>query len=85
MKLVRFLLLTILQKKDVMKEVKDLDVSKASQENDTPTKIIKENAEIFSHFIYQSFNNMTVVCTLLASLKLTNITPVFKKGPRKDQ
>ena len=37
-------------KEDVMKELKDLDNSKASQENDFPTKIIKENADIHSHF-----------------------------------
>ena len=47
MKGVRFLLLTILQKEDVVKEVKDLD---APQENDTPKKIITGNAEIFSPF-----------------------------------
>ena len=79
MKGILFLLLTILQKEDVVKEVKHLD---ASQQNDTPKKIIQENAEIFPHFMYQSFNNMTVVCILLASLKLANITPFFKKRPR---
>ena len=35
-----------------MKEMKDLHVSTASQENDIPTKIIKEIADIFSNFIY---------------------------------
>ena len=70
-------------KEDVMKELKDLGNSKASQENDFPTKIIKENADIHSHFTYQSFNNMTDVCILLTSL--TNITPVFKKGPKSSK
>ena len=47
---------------DVIKEIKSLDASKTSQEDDIPTKIFKENFEIFSSFIYQSFNNMVDVC-----------------------
>ena len=35
---------------NVMKDIKDLDLSKASQENAISTKIIKENA-IFSNFM----------------------------------
>ena len=69
-------------KEDIMKEIKYLDVSKASQENDNSTKIIKENADIFSNFIYQSFNNMINVCIFPTSVKLENITPVFKKGQK---
>ena len=49
---------------DAIKEIKNLDASKASHEDDIPTKIIKENSDIFSNFIYQSFNNMTDVCIL---------------------
>ena len=64
-----------------MKEIKDLDASKASQKNDSPIKIIKENADIFSNSLYQSFSNMIDVCIFLTSLKLANITPVLKKGP----
>ena len=41
-----------------MKKIKDLYVSKASQENEVSTNIIKENADISSIFIYQNFNNM---------------------------
>ena len=68
-----------------MKEIKDLDASKASQKNDSPTKIIKENADIFSNSLYQSFNNMIDVWIFLTSLKLANITPVFKKGPKNQR
>ena len=45
-----------------MKKIKDLGVSKTSQKNDIPTKIIKENADIFSKFTYQIFNNMSDGC-----------------------
>ena len=60
-------------KEDVIKEIENLDASKASQEDDVPTKTIKENSDIFSNFIYQSFNNMTDVCIFPTSLKLANI------------
>ena len=60
-------------KEDVIKEIKNLDVSEASQEVDIPTKIIKENSDIFFNFIYQSFNNMIDVCIFPTSLKLANI------------
>ena len=69
-------------KEDVIKEINNLDASKASQEDDIPTKIIKENSDIFSNFIYQSFNNMIDVCIFPTSLKLANITPVNKKGSK---
>ena len=45
-------------KDNIIKEIKNLGASKASQEDDIPTTIIKENSDIFSRFIYQSFNNM---------------------------
>ena len=67
-------------KEDVIKEINNLDASKASQEDDIRTKIIKENSDIFSNFICQSFNNMIDVCIFPASLKLANIKLCIKKG-----
>ena len=58
-------------KEEVLKEIKDLDASKASQEDDIPTTIIKE---IF---------NMIDVCIFTTSLKLANITPV--KGSKNSK
>ena len=42
LKVVQFLLLAILTKEDVIKEIKHLDVRNVSQENDIPTNLIKE-------------------------------------------
>ena len=69
-------------KEDALKEIKNLDAQKAPQEDDIPNKKIKENSDIFSNFIYQSFNNMIDVCIFPTSLKLANITPVYKKAQR---
>ena len=64
--------------------MKNLDASKASQDDNvlTKIKIIKENSDIFSNFIYQSFNDMIDICIFPTSLKLANITPVYKKSQR---
>ena len=65
--------------------VKRFDVSKVSQENDIPAKIIKENADIFFNFKYQSFSNIIVVCIFPTSLKLANMMPVFKKRAKNSK
>ena len=70
-------------KEDIVQDIKHLDAPKASQGDNMPTKKIKENSDIFSNFIYQSFNNMIDVCSFPASLKLANITPVCKKKFRE--
>lgn len=46
-----------------------------------PTKPVKENADIFANFIFQSFNNI-VTFIFQAALKLENITSVFKKASK---
>ena len=72
-------------KEDVIQKINNLDASKVPQEDDIPTKIIKENADIFSSFIYQSFNNMINVCIFTTSIKLVNITPEYKKGSKNSK
>ena len=37
--------------------INNLDTSKATQQGDIPTKIIKDNKDLFSYFISASFNN----------------------------
>ena len=51
-----------------------------SQDTDIPTKIIKQNSDIFASFICKSFNNMVDSSTFPAPFKLVHITLVFKKG-----
>lgn len=45
------------------------NASKAVPETDTPTKIVKKNADIFAKFIFLSFNNMIVTSIFKAALK----------------
>ena len=71
-------------KSDVEREILNLDVSKASQDSDIPTKIIKMNADIFAEVLYV-FNRSLEVGEFLSGMKLTKVTPVHKKGSRYDK
>ena len=42
---------------DIEKEIFDLETRKASQISDIPTKIIKENVDIFADILCTSINN----------------------------
>ena len=45
-------------------------------------KIIKDNIDIFSEFILNSFNNLIFDATFLSKLKKADVIPVFKKKHR---
>ena len=49
-----FKLVTI---EDICKEIRALGASKATQSDDIPTKIIKNNSDYFSRFFLANFNN----------------------------
>ena len=49
-----FKLVTI---EDICKEILALDASKSTQSDDMPTKIIKNNSDIFSKFFKVNLNN----------------------------
>ena len=44
------------QKREILHEIVNLDASKLCQDTDVPTKIIKENADIFADFIHPAIN-----------------------------
>ena len=59
----------------------DLDASKATQSDDIPTKIIKNNSDIFSRFFQVNFNNAIETSTFPEQLKYADVKPGFKKIP----
>ena len=69
-------------REEILKEILNLDVSKACQDTDIPSKIIKENADIFTDFLLSSFNNIVSNSVFPSALKLANVIPVFKKGDK---
>ena len=68
---------------EIENELTKLDMQKASQDTDIPTKIVKENADIVGDFIYQNFNNAIASSVFPVNLKNANITPIHKKDSRE--
>ena len=67
----------------IQKEILNLNNKKASQNSDTPPKIIKENSDIFEKvlcFINDSIKSFTFP----SCLKEADVTPIHKKG-KKDK
>ena len=57
-----------------------METSKACRDADIPTKIIKENADIFADILLASFNDSVKKPNFPSSLNNENKTPAFKKG-----
>ena len=57
-------------KNKILAEIHNLNDKKACQETDIPVKIIKDNIDIFSEFIFHNFNNSIFDATFLSELKM---------------
>ena len=60
----------------------NLDLSEATQKGHTPAKIVKENAQLFAHSFYTSFNNCIQSDVSTSCLKNADISPIYKKGSK---
>ena len=67
---------------EIMKEINNLKTNKAIQKTDIPTKLIKENSDIFGDFIFKNFNDSVFTLIFPSPLKNADITPVHKKGTK---
>ena len=70
---------------EILKEILNLDASRVCQDSDIPTRIIKENTDIFTDILHSRFNNSIYQSEFPSIFKLANITPVFKKGDRNSK
>ena len=62
--------------------MKSLNTNKASHSSDIPTKILKQNVDFFSHFIFGYVSKSISSSTFPSILKLADITPVYKEDSR---
>ena len=76
-------LFTGIGKEEKSKETPNLDTSKACQDINVPTKICKENADIFAEFLHTNFNEFVKKSEFLSVLKKANVILVLKKGERE--
>ena len=67
----------------IEKEIFHLETKKASQISDIPTKITKENVDVFADILCTSINNSIKSSLFPSCLKFADVTPLDKKG-RKD-
>ena len=74
-----------LKKKDILKEIKNLLVNKGTQDSDIPTKLIKNNSDLFVDFIFTTLNDSIAQSTYPSLLKPENITSVHKKDSKSSK
>ena len=67
----------------ICKEILALDASRATQSDDIPSKIIKNNSHIFSK-IFSRINNAIEKSTFPNQLKYADVKPIFKKDFRTE-
>ena len=67
-----------ISKAEIEKEILNLDSSKACQDSDIPTKVIKLNSDIFTDALYSELNRSLETSVFPPSMKLANVTPVHK-------
>ena len=70
------------ERDEIMKEISRLNINKATQSTDIPTKRINENSDIFGDFIFENYNNCISSFVFPSYLKDAIITPAHKKGPK---
>ena len=68
----------------IEKEIHNLKINIASQSSDIPTKIIKENVDIFAEFLWKGINSPNKFSTSPSCFKSADVTPLHKKG-KKDK
>ena len=70
---------------EAIKKVNKLSIKKASQTLGISVKIIKENKDLISYFLYNNFNNALSSSQYPNGLKYVDVTPAFKKDDKSDK
>ena len=77
-----FFSFSFVTKETILNALRKLYPKKACQESDIRVKIIKENLDTVSNFVYNNFNNSLFSSNFPSHLKNAIITPIFKKKNR---
>ena len=73
------------QREEILKKLNNLNINKATQNTDIPTKIIKKNSDIFRDFIFSNLNCCINTSSYPLLLKRADITPVHKKDSKSEK
>ena len=63
----------------------NLDTTKASQQTDVPTKILKQNSEYFTGYLCGNINQCISKSMFPPDLKLADVTPVYKNKSKNSK
>ena len=66
------------ERDEIMKEINNLKTNKATQSTDIPTKLIRENSDIFGDFIFGNYDNCVSYAIFPNTLINAIITPVHQ-------
>ena len=70
---------------EILKVLNNLNINKATQNTDIPTKITKANFDIFGDFIFSNLNCCINTSSYPSLLKRADITPVHKKDSKSEK
>ena len=73
------------QKEEILIELNNPNINKATQNTDIPTKIIKENSDKFGDLIFSNLNCFINTSLHSSLLKRADITPVHKKDSKSEK
>ena len=73
------LIFDMINEEEIIHQIKNLNVNKPTTFNNIPVKIILENKDICSPFIYKIFNESIKSGTFPDNLKMADVTPAYKK------
>ena len=70
---------------DTIKELNKLKCKKSSEKTDIPIKIVKENVDVISHFLYHNYNNTLSCSTFATGMKYVDVTSIHKKDDKTEK
>ena len=73
------------QMEEILKELNNLNINKATQNINIPTKVIKENSDIFGYLIFSNLNCCINTFSYTSLLNRADITPVHKKDSKSEK
>ena len=65
-------------KEKILGEINKLDATKSCQDGDIPLKIVMNNIDMFSNFLYNNLNNSLFSSIFPSEFKKADIIPIFK-------
>ena len=68
----------------IVKEIENLNSKKTSQSNNIPTKLMKENSDIFTTITVEDFNKSMYDGTFPKRFIIPEVIPVYKKDESYD-